>query len=144
MRCAGFRRADPRLGRAVAGLNRIDRTSPGLPSRVRTSARPSSRFLSRWCAGCAGRSRLSSQSLQNPLFFDSLQAALQKIDLQRLLADLPFELGNLGFIPAAFAESRKRVIRSLSELLPPTMEQVRIDFKCPRYLGGRCTRVKPL
>jgi hypothetical protein len=29
--------------------------------------------------------------LQHPLFFDALQASLQKIDLQRLLSDLPLQ-----------------------------------------------------
>jgi hypothetical protein len=36
--------------------------------------------------------RLSSQRLQHPLFFDALQAPLQKIDLQCLLADFPLQL----------------------------------------------------
>jgi len=41
-----------------------------------------------------GRRRFSSQRLQHPLFLDALQAPLQKIELQRLLADFAFQLGD--------------------------------------------------
>jgi hypothetical protein len=38
--------------------------------------------------GPFGRPLISSQRLQHPLFLDALQAPLQKINLQGLLADL--------------------------------------------------------
>ena len=53
-----------------------------------------------------------SRALQHPLFLDALQATLQKIDLQRLLADLPFQLRKPAFRPALLPVTRKDVPRS--------------------------------
>ena len=61
----------------------------------------------------SGRPRISSQCLQHPLFLDALQAPLQKIDLQRLLADLPLQLRDPAFRPALLSVARKRIARPL-------------------------------
>src|SRR6266581_9154422 len=66
--------------------------------------------------GPSGRPRTSSQCLQPPLLLDALQAPLQKIDLQRLLADLALQLGDPAFGPALLAIARKDVARALAEL----------------------------
>src|ERR1700680_2644952 len=99
---------------------------------------PSSRPLSGFDFGCAGKSRLSSQCLQHPLFLDALQAPLQKIDFQSLLANLPFQLSDFGFIPAPLSASRKGVARTMTEFLPPPVQQVRVDFKRASHLRDRC------
>jgi hypothetical protein len=41
-----------------------------------------------FCRSFSRHRRISSQRLQHPLLLDALQAPLQKIDLQRLLANL--------------------------------------------------------
>ena len=88
--------------------------------------------------------RLSSQSLQHPLFLDSLQAPLQKIHLQGLLADLALQLRNLRFIAAALSEPRERVAGTVAELLPPAVQQVRVHFECAGNFGYAGTRLQPL
>src|SRR5215467_9487145 len=45
----------------------------------------------------SGRPRTSSQCLQHPLLLDALQAPFQKIDLQRLLTNLTFQLRDPAF-----------------------------------------------
>jgi hypothetical protein len=66
--------------------------------------------------------RTSRRCLQHPLFFDALQAPLQKIDLHRLLADLALQLRHLAFRPAALTLTRKSASRSLPELTHPAVQ----------------------
>jgi hypothetical protein len=80
--------------------------------------------------GYAGRQRLSSQCLQNPMFLDSLEATLQKINFLSLLPDLPFQLGDFAFVPATFPKARKSVAGAVAELLAPLMQQIRVDSAC--------------
>jgi hypothetical protein len=54
-----------------------------------------------------------------------LQAPLQKIDLQRLLADLSFQFRHPAFGPALFSITWKRVARTLSELPAPPVQRIR-------------------
>jgi hypothetical protein len=64
-----------------------------------------------------------------PLFLDALQAPLQEIDLQRLLTDLPFQLGNPALRPTLFAVAGKDVTGSLAELPPPSLQNVGTDLQ---------------
>jgi hypothetical protein len=93
--------------------------------------------------GCVGRSRLSSQCLQHPLFLDALQAPLQKIDLQGLLANLALQFGDLSFIPAPYAGPRKRIPWAFAEFLLPSVQRVRVHFKGPCYFRRRGTILQP-
>jgi hypothetical protein len=61
-------------------------------------------------------------------FIYALQAPLQKIDLQHLLADLPLQLGNPSLRPAPLSISRKRVARPLPELTPPAVQHVGMEW----------------
>jgi hypothetical protein len=67
--------------------------------------------------------RPSMQCLHHPLLFDSLQAPLQKIDFQRLLADLALQLSDFRFIPPPLPLAGKGVAGTFSEFLPPTVQQ---------------------
>jgi hypothetical protein len=58
------------------------------------------------------RPRTSSRCLQHPLFFDALQAPLQKINLHRLLTDLALQLRYTAFRPAPLTLARERLARS--------------------------------
>jgi len=91
----------------------------------------------RFASGCAGKSRLSSQRLQHPLFLDSLQAPLQKIDFHSLLPDFALQLCHFGLIPAPLSHTGKRVAGAMAKFLPPPMQQIRVDFKGAGHLGGR-------
>jgi len=75
------------------------------------------------------------QRLQHPLFLDALQALLQKIDLQCLLAHLTLQLGYPTFAPAPLAYPWKRVLRTLPELTSPTVQHARFYLQSPRYLS---------
>jgi len=81
--------------------------------------------------------------LQHPLFLDALQAPLQKIDLQRLLADLSLQLGDSPLRPAPLSVARKDIARPLPELTPPTMQHVGVDFQPPRHLRDRNPCLQP-
>jgi len=59
--------------------------------------------------------------LQHPLFFDALQASLQKIDLQSLSADLPLQFRDATFRPAAPPLAREGIPRALAHLTPPAL-----------------------
>ena len=58
-----------------------------------------------------------------------MQAPLQKIELQRLLTDLPFQLGNPALRPTLFAVAGKVVTGSLAELPPPSLQNVGTDLQ---------------
>src|SRR5450755_4527340 len=99
-----------------------------------------------WCSVCdcglaseasTGKRSLPfpSQCLQHPLLLDALQAPLQKIDLQRLLADLALQLGDAAFRPALLAVARKDIARSLTELPPPAVQHVGVHLQRPRRLA---------
>jgi hypothetical protein len=75
---------------------------------------------------------------------DPLQAPLQKINLQRLLPYLAFQLSHPPFLPPPLTHSWKRVPWPLSQLLPPAMQHIRIDLKCPRYLPYRRSSLQSL
>src|SRR5580692_10971509 len=144
MRFAGWRRAIPcpcpsplqaslRSGRSRTG-------SPGpTPPSARSSVSRRRSFLHR----LARRPRTSSRCLQHPLFFDALQAPLQKIDLHGLPTDLPFQLRHFAFRPAALALARKGIARRLPELTPPTLQHVRVDLQPPCRLGQRYPCFQP-
>jgi hypothetical protein len=79
-----------------------------------------------------------------PLLLDALQATLQKINLQGLLADLALQLRYTAFLPAPLTQTRKRVARPLAELAPPAVQHVGIDLKGPRHFGDRSPCFEPL
>ena len=62
---------------------------------------------------------------------------LQKIDLQRLLADLALQLRDPAFRPAPLPVAGKGVARPLPELTPPAVQHVGIHFQRARHLGYR-------
>src|SRR5439155_27342228 len=111
--------------------DRSDRSwvgSPGpAPACVASSVRCPCSFL----PGPCGRRRISIRYLQHPLFFDALQAPLQKIDLQRLLTDLALQFCNASFRLAPLPVSVKGVARSLTNLPPPAILPVWCDFLLP-------------
>ena len=78
------------------------------------------------------------------MFLDALQAPLQKIDLQRLLPHLPFQLRHACFVPASLPAAGKRIARSTAEFVPPAVQHFRSYFKRPRYFRTRRPRFKPL
>lgn len=81
--------------------------------------------------------------MDNPLLLDALQALLQKMDLQRLLADLTFQFCNPAFRPAPVAIAAKGVSRRLPELPPPAMQHVRAYLQRPRDLADRNSSFQP-
>src|ERR1700680_180436 len=98
-RSAVLRRADPYRGpdlvlRPRTGTSRTAKPGP---------ASPCARWLiPDWPSlllGLSGRPRISSQRLQHPLFLDALQAPLQKIDFQGLLADVGFSFSDCPLRP---------------------------------------------
>src|SRR5277367_3954767 len=91
----------------------------------------------------SGRRRISSQRLQHPLFLDALQAPLQKINLQGLLADLAFQLRDAALGPALLARTREGVAGARSELPPPTVQHVGIDLQRPRRFPYRNPLLQP-
>src|ERR1700694_676706 len=97
-------------------------------------------FTSSWTFG---RRRISSQRLQHPLFLDALQAPLQKIDLQGLLADLALELGDPPVCPALLPMTRKHVARLLPNLTTPAVQDVGIHLQRPRHLAYRTPAFPP-
>jgi len=84
-----------------------------------------------------GRLRISIQRLQHPLLLDALQAPLQEIDLQRLLADLALQLGDPVFRPAPLPVAGKSVARPLPGLTPSAVQHVGIHFQRARHLSYR-------
>jgi hypothetical protein len=107
-----------------------------LPPRC-TSVSPSSLWLRPFAFPSAGRQRLSSYGLQLPLLLDALQAALQKINLQGLLANLTLQLRYTAFLPPLLAHTRKGIAWTATKFAPPAVQHVGIDFKGPRYFGDR-------
>jgi len=68
----------------------------------------------------------------------------QKIDLQGLLTDLAFELGDPPLSPALLAVARKYVARPLPNLTPPAVQDIGIHFQRPRHLAYRTPAFQPL
>gem|GEM_PF-3391810 len=81
--------------------------------------------------------RLSAQCLQHPPFFDALQAPFQKIDLECLLADFSFQLGHAAVVRMPIPQTRKGVLSRMLEILPPAVQQVRINLARSRHCGNR-------
>src|ERR1035441_7060487 len=102
-------------------------------------------FSSKWILSHSTwyKFRRSRQYLQHPLFLDALQAPLQKIDLQSLLTDLPFQLGNPALAPARLPVAGKRIAGPLPKLTPPTVQYIGVDFQRPRRLGQRYPCFQP-
>src|SRR3954462_14186423 len=123
--------------------------SQGLPLRLMLIWMPCSFSRSEVFRRCSllhrpsRRPRTSSQCLQHPLFFDALQAPLQKIDLHRLPADLALQLCDLAFAPAPLTVAGKGVARRLPELTPPAIQQVGVHLQATRYFGQRNTCLQP-
>jgi len=88
-----------------------------------------------WLFDPLGRRRLSTHGLQLPLLLDALQAALQKINLQRLLPDLALQWRQAAVILAPLAQTRKDIAGPLAEFAAPAMQHVGVDFKSSRNLG---------
>jgi hypothetical protein len=65
------------------------------------------------------------------------------IDLQRLLADLPFQLGLLRVIPAALSEARKSVAWPLAVLVASAVQNVGVYLQGPCDFGSRGARFQP-
>jgi hypothetical protein len=91
----------------------------------------------------SGRPRIPSQRLQHPLFLDALQAPFQKIDLQRLLADLPFQIRYPTFRPPRLSIAGKCVTGSLAELPAPAVQHIRVHFQPTCYLRDRYPLFQP-
>jgi hypothetical protein len=72
-----------------------------------------------------------------------LQAPLQKINLQSLLAHLPFQFRYSAFRPALFSMARKRIARTLAELPTPTVQHVRIYLQPSRHFSDRYPLFQP-
>jgi hypothetical protein len=72
-----------------------------------------------------------------------LQAPLQKIDLQSLLAHLPFQLSYSAFRPALFSMARKRIARTLAELPTPTVQHIRVYLQPARHFSNRYPLFQP-
>src|SRR5450432_1920854 len=108
---------------------------------MRSIVSPPPAFTSSWTFG---RRRISSQRLQHPLFLDALQAPLQKIDFQGLLADLAFEFRYAPFGPALASVTRKHVAWTLPDLTPPAVQHVRVHFQRPRHLADGTPSLQPL
>ena len=66
--------------------------------------------------------------MQLPLLLDMLQASPQKIDLQRLPADLPFQLGDPSFLHTALSVADKRLAAVLAQLAPPAVQHVGVHL----------------
>src|SRR5665213_1236385 len=124
----------PQSGRSRTG--KPGPASPWLPRSV--CLRPS------LLLGLSGRPRISSQGLQHPLFLDALQAPLQKINLQGLLADLALQLRNPPFGPALLAVPRKHVAWPLANLTPPAVQHVGVHLQRPRHLAQGNPLLQPL
>src|SRR6202035_256245 len=110
------------------------------PPSVRCSTPGRLSFL----LGPSGRPRTSSQCLQHPLLLDALQAPLQKIDLQRLLADLALQVSDPAFGPALLPVTRKRIAWPLADLTPPAVQNVWVHFQSPSHLAQRYPLLQPL
>jgi hypothetical protein len=65
--------------------------------------------------------------LQHPLFLDALQAPLQKIDLQYLLADFAFQLRDAPFRLPLLPVSEKHIAWRLAK--PPAAWHVGVHFQ---------------
>jgi hypothetical protein len=78
---------------------------------------------------------LCSQCLQHPLFLDALQAPLQKIDFQGLLADLALQLSDAAFGPSLLAVAREGVAWPGPELPPPAVQDIGVDLQRPCRLS---------
>ena len=72
-----------------------------------------------------------------------LQAPLQKINLQRLLAHFPLKLSNPALGPALLPITRKCVPRTLTEFPAPPVQHVRVHFQPARHLGNRYPLFQP-
>src|ERR1700674_1020642 len=134
-RFAGWRRAgpcrDPASHRRLRHSGKSWRGSrrPALPSAPSSVPGRLSFLL-----GPSGRPRTSSQCLQHPLLLDALQAPLQKIDFQRLLADFALQLGDAAFRPALLAVAWKDIAWSLTELPPPAVQLIGVHLQRSRSL----------
>src|SRR5690242_9021984 len=72
-----------------------------------------------------------------------LQAAPQKIDFQRLTADLPLQFSHLAFVCAALAVAGKRLPAEFLDLPPPAVQHVRVDLASLGHLGYRDAQPQP-
>src|SRR5450755_4021010 len=81
---------------------------------------------------------------RHPSLKPTLQAALQKIDLQRLLTDLALQVGDPAFRPALPPIARKHVARPLPELTPPVVQHVRVHFQSASHFAQRHPLFQPL
>ncbi len=64
-----------------------------------------------------------------------LQASPQKIDFQRLAADLPLQLGHMLLLGATQAVAGKRLGPVVPQLPFPAVQHVRVHLTGPRHLG---------
>ena len=133
--------------RAMQGATdrRSDSSWPGSPRPVSPYAPPSvpGRGRPSLLPRFSERPRTASQYLQHPLFLDALQAPLQKIDLQDLLADLPLQIRHTPLRPARLSIARKCLTRPLAELLSPSVQHVRAHFQPARHLCHRNPLLQP-
>src|SRR5258706_10667803 len=90
-----------------------------------------------------GRRAAGSQCLQLPLLLYTLQASPQKIDLQRLAADLAFQVGNPVLVGAVSAVTQKRLASEFPQLPLPAVQDVRIYLTGAGHLGKRGPQVQP-
>jgi len=75
--------------------------------------------------------------LQLPLLFDTLQTAPQKIDLQCLTADFPFQFGHLAVVGPALSVASKGLHTVFLDVTAPAVQHVRVDFARLGHLGYR-------
>ena len=113
-RSAGWRPADPCPDPAPAGVVETIEPGPANPAQLHHRFHRQGCLRPSLLLGSSGRQRLSSQCLQFPLLVDALQAPLQKINLQRLLADLALQLRD-GPPPSAVSPGPETHCRALGE-----------------------------
>lgn len=80
----------------------------------------------------------------HPLFLDALPAPLQEIDLQRLLTDLAFQLGDPSVGPTLLSLPRKYVARPRPNLTPPACHFAYRTPAFQRAAGGELEQIQML
>src|SRR5215469_2986147 len=72
-----------------------------------------------------------------------LQAAPQKIDLQRLAADFTLQFGHLAFVDPALPVAGKGLHTVFLDLTPPAVQHVRVNLAGLRHFGYRGPEAQP-
>lgn len=108
------------MGPSFASAIETVEAGPAYPAQLRYELDRQTAVKLHLLPRLCGRLRIFRECLQHPLFFHSLQAALQKIDLQCLLADVAPQVCNPAIGPSLLAVTRKRIAMRLMEFAPPS------------------------